>query len=254
MLFTGYRIWSFAGLAACLGATATAQGLDATIDTLAGTQSVPLNIDNFIRAATDIELDKYVALGGGVNQFFHFKEPIPIDNQPTIRMNRDTLYSTVVVDISEGAVLTLPDVGERYMTTMVVNQDHFVNEVFNGGGRFELDMDTFDTPYIIAFIRILVDASDPEDVAIVNALQQQMTLDAASANPFVPPNYDEESFEGLLNTILAFGPFVPDSTRMFGSRDQVDGVRHLIGTAGGLGGASRGRGAVSQLRSGSSGG
>jgi hypothetical protein len=77
-----------------------------------------VDIDNFVRAATDLEFGKYVAMAGGVNRLFHFREPIPIDNQPTIRMNRDTLYSAVVVDISEGATLTLSEVGERYMSAM----------------------------------------------------------------------------------------------------------------------------------------
>jgi len=36
---------------------------------------VPFTIDNFIRAATDIEFDKYVSLAGGVNRFYHFREP-----------------------------------------------------------------------------------------------------------------------------------------------------------------------------------
>lgn len=228
--------WTVAVVLVVSGGTASTQNRDSTIDALSGTQSVPVNIDNFVRAATDIELDKYVALGGGVNAFFHFLEPTDVNTQPTIRMNRDTLYSTVVIDISDGATLTLPEPGDRYMTTMIVNQDHYINEVFSGGGAFTLDMETFDTPYVVAFVRILVDASDPEDVAAVNALQAQMTLEAASDEPFVPPNYDEENFEALLQTILAFAPFTPDSRRMFGPRDHVDGVRHLIGTAGGWGG------------------
>ena len=36
---------------------------------------VPVTIDNFARAATDIEFDKYVSLAGGVNRFYHFREP-----------------------------------------------------------------------------------------------------------------------------------------------------------------------------------
>ncbi|HEY6665710.1 MAG TPA: DUF1254 domain-containing protein [Propionibacteriaceae bacterium] len=38
---------------------------------------------------------------------------------PVIRMNRDTLYSTAVVDISAAATLTLPDNGGRYMSAMI---------------------------------------------------------------------------------------------------------------------------------------
>ena len=234
----------FSGTAGCIVSLAllslpygaAAQQSDNALDSGSNAEAVPVNIDNFVRAATNIELSKYVELGGGVNQFFHFTEPTDVNAQPTIRMNRDTLYSSVVIDISEGATLTLPDPGDRYMTTMIVNQDHYINEVFFGGGTFTLDMETFDTPYVVAFVRILVDASDPEDVAIVNEIQDQMVVEAGSDTPFTPPVYDEDSFRALLGTILAFTPFVPDSTRMFGSKDHVDGVRHLIGTAAGWGG------------------
>jgi len=164
-------------------------------DAVAALNAVPVTLYNFVRAATDIELDKYVSLAGGVNRFYHFRAPVPVDNQPTIRMNRDTLYSAAVIDISEGATLTLPDVGERYMSAMIVNQDHYINDVFSGGGTYTLDTETFDTPYVIVFVRTLVDAADPADVAAVNSLQDRMTIEAASADPFIPPDYDQESFQ-----------------------------------------------------------
>ena len=146
-------------------------------------------------------------LAGGINKFYHFREPTPVDNQPTVRMNRDTLYSTAVVDISEGATLTLPDVGERYMSAMIVNQDHYINEVFHGGGTYTLDMDTFDTPYVIVYMRTLVDADDPEDVAAVNAIQDQMKIEAVSSNPFILPDYDEDAYEALIERLSTLLPF-----------------------------------------------
>lgn len=215
---------------------AAAQIADDNLDALIEAREIPVTIDNFIRAATDIELAKYVALAGGVNRFYHFREPTPVDAQPTIQMNRDTLYSTAVVDISEGATLTLPDAGDRYMSAMIVNQDHYINEVFHGGGAYTLDMATFDTPYVIVYMRTLVDASDPQDVAAVNAIQDQIEIEAASAKPFIAPIYDEESYEGMVRAAIGFAPYLPDSARVFGTRDAVSPVRHLIGTAGGWGG------------------
>lgn len=206
-------------------------------DSVADQGKVPITIDNFIRAATDIEFDKYVSLAGGVNRFYHFREPAPVDNQPTIRMNRDTLYSTAVVDISKGATLTLPEVGERYMTAMVVNQDHYINDVFAGGGTYPIDMKTFDTPYVIVYVRTLVDAADPKDVAAVNAIQDEMTVAAASSQPFIMPNYNKDRFEALVSTLLPLGAFVSSgSTGTFGAKENINPVRHLLGTALGWGG------------------
>jgi len=197
---------------------------------------IPINVDNFVRAASDFEFGKYESLAGGVNRFLHFREPTPIAQQSTIRMNRDTLYSTAVIDISKGATVTLPDAGDRYLTMMVVNQDHFINDVFTGGGSYSLDQATFDTPYVSIWIRLLVDAADAEDVAAVNELQDRMTIEANSSTPFVMPSYDEDQYRAMIAAILNFGPFIPDSSRMFGSKEEVDAVRHLIGTAGGWGG------------------
>ena len=105
-------------------------------------------------------------------------------------MNRDTLYSFAVVDISEGATVTLPDAGDRYVSVMVVNQDHYVNEVFHEAGTNDLTVDRFDTPYVALAARILVDASDPADLAAANAIQDGLRIDAASARPFEPTDYD----------------------------------------------------------------
>jgi hypothetical protein len=223
-------------VAGLMAHSAASQSTSATLEALLDSREIPVTIDNFVRAATDVELGKYVSLAGGVNQFFHFRAPTPVENQPTIRMNRDTLYSTAVVDISEGATLTLPDVGDRYMTAMIVNQDHYINDVFFGGGTYTLDTKTFDTPYVMVFMRVLVDAADPEDVAEVNAIQDGMTVNAASSKPFITPDYDEESLDAIISAILGLGPFSPNSFHTFGPKEEVDAVRHFIGTAGGWGG------------------
>jgi len=228
----------FATLGAIFAFTASANAQTGTDNpgVLAELTEVPITIDNFVRAATEIEFAKYVSLSGGVNRFYHFRDPTPVDNQPTIRMNRDTLYSAAIVNISEGATLTLPDVGDRYMTAMIVNQDHYINDVFSGGGSYQLDMEKFDTPYVAVVLRTLVDAADPADVAVVNSTQDKMTIEAASSKPFIIPNYDEDSFDAMLSAVLGLAPFTPDSFQMFGSKEKVDAVRHLLGTAGGWGG------------------
>ena len=223
-------------VAALVGGGALSQSTSDTLDALIDSREIPVTIDNFIRAATDVEFDKYISLVGGVNKFFHFRAPTPVENQPTIRMNRDTLYSMAVGDISEGATLTLPDVGDRYLSAQIINQDHYNNAVFSGGGTYTLDTKTFDTPYVIVLIRTLVDAADPGDVAAVNAIQDAIVIDVASAKPFISPDYDEETLSALISATLGLTQFSPDALRTFGAKSEVDPVRHFIGTAGGWGG------------------
>ena len=74
-----------------------------------------MNVDNFARAEVAAQIDRMVGLGAAVNTWVHFRRPTPIDQQNVIRMNRDTLYSVAVVDISEGATLTVPDGSPNYL-------------------------------------------------------------------------------------------------------------------------------------------
>lgn len=203
-------------------------------------EDVPIhvNVDNFVRAETGAQLDRFlrVFVDGEINKWAHIRTPTPIDKQTIIRMNRDTLYSATVADISEGATLTIPDSGDRYLSVMVINEDHYINKVFHAGGTYELTMDEFGTPYVNISARILVDSSDPEDIKAVNALQDQLQIEAASSKPYVYPNYDQASYKATFDALLELSRGLPDATGMFGSKDEVDPVRHVIGTAFGWGG------------------
>ena len=66
-------------------------------------EPVIVNVENFVRAETAAQFDRVMANAGGVNRFFHLREPAPLDQQTVIRMNRDTIYSSALVDISKGA-------------------------------------------------------------------------------------------------------------------------------------------------------
>ncbi len=197
---------------------------------------VPVTVDNFVRAETAFQFDRTIAMTGGVNEWVHLRQPTPLDKQPVIRMNRDTLYSAALVDISEGATLTIPETGDRYLSVMVVNEDHYINAVFSEPGNYELTVEDFDTPYVQLSARILVDASDPDDVGAANALQDQLKIVAQSARPYSHPNYDAESYKTIYDAVLILGRSVPDARNSFGTKEDVDAVRHFLATAWGWGG------------------
>jgi hypothetical protein len=198
--------------------------------------SIKVNVDNFCRAETDHMFARILQDAGGVNTWNHNRVPTPLDHQPVIRQNRDTLYSANVVDVTGGATLVMPDAGDRYMSAMVVNQDHYINAVFHGEGERHLTQADFDTPHVLVAVRTLVDSNDPDDVAAVNALQDQVELDAASATTFELPDYDQESYAATRQGVLALAKGISGFDRAFGRREDVDPVRHLLATAAGWGG------------------
>jgi hypothetical protein len=197
---------------------------------------IAVTVDNFVRAETTRMFAGMLQATGGVNRWHHTRVPTPLDQQTVVRMNRDTLYSFAVVDLADGATLTVPDGGARYTSVMVVNQDHYLNRVISAPGEYHLTIDEFDTRYVLVAMRVFVDPADAGDVLAANAVQDGLALTAASAVPLEFPSYDEPSFTGLRHAVSELGRFMPDFNDAFGSRDAVDPVRHLIGTATGWGG------------------
>lgn len=195
-------------------------------------QTVPVTVDNFIRAETDMYLMNAVKDAGGVGRFFHHREPMPIDKQSVIRANRDTLYSPAVFDLDAGPVtITLPNPGERFMSMQVIDEDHYTPLVSYGAGSHTLTRQKIGTRYVLVAIRTLVDPEDPEDLKQVHALQDAIKADQKDSGRFEVPDWDPVSQSKVRDALLALGSSMPDSKRTFGARDQVDPVRHLVGTA-----------------------
>jgi|SoimicmetaTmtLPB_FD_contig_61_764236_length_1602_multi_2_in_0_out_0_1 hypothetical protein len=195
----------------------------------------PVNVDNFVRAETD-RMFAALAQQGGSNRLAHNRTPTPLDQQTVIRMNRDTLYSYAVLDITDGATLTVPESGDRYVSVMVVNQDHYINRIVHSAGVYDLSVDEFESPFVLVATRIFVDPADPEDVATVNALQDRFAVTSTGARPFAPSDYDPQSLDSTRSSLLDLAKNIGGFDRAFGCRGEVDPVRHLLGAAAGWGG------------------
>ena len=202
----------------------------------AAARATVVNVDNFNKAQTDFEFAGIVKLAGGTNKIHSNRAPTPIDKQNVIRMNRDTLYSLGVIDISKGATVTLPDAGKRYMSLMVINNDGYVNHVYYGGGTYELTMEKFDTPYVGVVIRTLANPEDADDLKAAHELQDQVRIEAASDKAFVLPDYDKASYKATLAPILELAKGLKRYTETFGSKQEVNPVHFMIGTASAWGG------------------
>ena len=94
-----------------------------------------VTVDNFVRAETDMTLARYVKQGA-FGKFLHIRQPTPIDKQDVIRMNRDTLYSVGVFDLTAPVTIIKPDSQGRFQSMMVINQDHSMLPIEHGAGEF----------------------------------------------------------------------------------------------------------------------
>ncbi|WP_062202063.1 DUF1214 domain-containing protein [Demequina salsinemoris] len=198
--------------------------------------SVHVNIDNFVRAESDRMLVALQRQAGGVNRLHHNRVPTPVESQPVIRMNRDTLYSSAVVDLAKPVELVLPQAGDRYLSAMVVNNDHYIPLVLHSAGKYWLSVTEAGTRYAMIGIRILVDPSDPKDVEAVQALQDAIEVVADGGEDLVAPNYDLADLDATRKALEVLGAGLDSFDGAFGAKGKVDPMRHLIGTATGWGG------------------
>ena len=139
----------------------------------------------------------------GVNVFLHKRQLTPTDEQPVVRMNRDTYYSNVVVDVSKGATVTMPEVPEgKYISVQPVTEDHRIQPMFYGPGTFELSTHTGSHLYLI----IRLDATFTEAEAA--KYQDQMAVNANSDNLFKAEPVNEESFKAVEDALKAQMPAI----------------------------------------------
>ena len=127
-----------------------------------------------------------------VNEIAHNRQLTPTDDQPVVRMNRDTYYGFAVVDVSAGASITIPPVPEgKYVSVQPVTMDHRIQPMSYGSGTFELATHYGSHMYLV----IRLDSTLTE--AEANAIQDGMAIDAASAQPFSAEPVNKESFDAV---------------------------------------------------------
>ncbi|MBM7035185.1 DUF1254 domain-containing protein [Vibrio ulleungensis] len=179
----------------------------------------------------------------GVNNFEHKRVLTPTDDQPVVRMNRDTYYSMATIDVSKGASVTLPEIPEgMYMSLEVITEDHRIQAMEYGAGTYELSTHTGDHVHII--IRTDTRLSLEE----VHALQDKMSIQAGSNNEFTAPQVNKEAFEAVEKDLKAQMPVIlkrDGAQATFGmftdpqdeSKELFTEEKYAIGAAIGWGGA-----------------
>jgi hypothetical protein len=207
-----------------------------TIALVAPVVAEDVTVDTFVRAESDHMIRANMdMLGIGFGAWTHLRKPTTPDNQPVIRMNQDTLYSATVVDLSKPATITLPEVGGRYMSMHVVNQDHYMF-VESEPGTYELTEENVGTRFAYVTIRTFYNAGDPDDLAMAHAAQDAIGFSGGGEGPFEAPDWDKDDLAAARKALSDLAVLGFDATYSFGRPDEVRPVDHLVGAAAGWGG------------------
>lgn len=179
----------------------------------------------------------------GINRFLHRRRLTPTDQQTVVRMNRDTYYSIALVDVSEGATVTLPEIPVgKYMSVQPLPRDHRTQPMSYGPGSYELATHT--GKHLLLIVRL--DATFSEDEAAM--YQDMMGITAKSATRLAVAPIEPNSFKQVEAQLKAQLPELLKRDGIYAlrgmftsptdtSRGLFDHQKYLVGAAGGWGGA-----------------
>jgi hypothetical protein len=223
-------------LKSILAVTALAAGMAIVPGSSVMADDTPeVTIQNYVRAETDLQMRNYVENMDAFGRFAHLREATDVNNRDTIRPNRDTLYSWSVFDVTSPLTIGLPDPGDRYQSLMIVSQDHSIWSEY-GPQEVVLDEETVGTRYAVLLLRTFFDPNDEEDVKAAHALQDAVTVQQADKGKFEYPGWDKEEVEAMRDKINVVAALLPDNTKTFGRKEDLDPIYWLLGAAGGWGG------------------
>jgi hypothetical protein len=200
-----------------------------------------VNVDNFVRAESDTMIRASMkAHSFGVGELLHLREPTTPEKQPVIRMNQDTLYSGIIVDLSEPIKLTLPEIDGRYMSMHVVNQDHYMF-VEVKPGTYKLTEKLVGSRFALVAIRTFANLRDPEDVKKAHAAQDAITVEGGGKGPFEAPDWDQEALTAGRKALNDFAVALGfNASNAYGRKKDIQPTDYLIGAAAGWGGLPSG--------------
>jgi hypothetical protein len=189
-----------------------------------------VTVANFVRAESDNMIRANMKqMGVKIGSLNHLRQPTTADNQPVIRMNQDTLYSSTVLDLSKPVKLTLPEAEGRYMSMRVVNQDHCMF-VESEPGTCELTEAAVGTRFALATIRTFVDVADPDDLAGAHAAQDAIGLSGGGDGPFEEPDWNQEDLAVARKALSDLAVLGFDTTYAFGREEEGESCEGISGT------------------------
>jgi hypothetical protein len=196
---------------------------------------VKVTADNYVRAESDFQMKGYINSFNNFGKFHHNRKPYDVNNQITIRGNRDTLYSFGVWDLTSPVTITLPDTKGRYQSLMIVNQDHSISAVY-GPKKVTLTKESVGTRYVLMTVRTFADPNDEADMKKAFQLQDAVGVKQANIGKFEVPNWKKDEVEKMRETINVVASTVTDSSKLFGKKEELDPVYWILGAALGWGG------------------
>lgn len=201
---------------------------------------IPVTAENYVQAETDWNFVAQQAQAP-INTWTH-KDRVTEDNQTIIRSNADVVYSLALVDISEGATLSIPERPSGALQLIhYIDENHLTHGVIYAGESVTITPDDLTSGN---YVYILARTQISDSMQETKAAQRAMVIDAKSAKPYEPKGFDAKEVQAFREKLIAevysgeaFGDATLDASRAFGATfDDVDQKDYYYAAALGWGG------------------
>jgi len=191
----------------------------------------PIKVErhNYQEAEVARNFTKWAAKGAN-NKLMHMTTVTPSGPAPTVRMNRDSLYSAAILDTSTGtATITLPE-GDLYQSVMMVDTDGYAR-------RFVLEPGTHKAPTDTKFVWLLVRTGLEKGLEEARRMQALVTVQGMGDGTYSSPEYDPESLAKMTRILIDESMVEDNGDLYYGNYPgQVDETKRMRSTAAGFGG------------------
>ena len=141
----------------------------------------------------------------------------------------------------------MPETNGRYQSAWIITDEHYNPMAFVEPGTYTLTQENVGRRYAAIAMRTQANTADPADLAIANALQEQLKLEQKDRGPYVASNnWDMKEILAMRAKYQEIGKQEEISSEvMFGKKGEVPLKEHNVGTAAGWGGLTAARAGVS---------
>jgi hypothetical protein len=169
--------------------------------------SLVVTDQNFIHADSIRAYKKELAkVGGKVNTIRPMRGFANSDNQDVIRMNSDTLYTRIILDVKGGATITTKDY-KGFQNIMILDPNHSEIKTLMGAGTIKVDESMLTEghhAYIIIRTGMLRNLPEKEMFAAAHKAQDNISITYNSSEPYVPAvDYDFTTLDKVKYKILS---------------------------------------------------
>ena len=199
--------------------------------------------ENYTLAETQTVMAAYVGkiakatCSGGMGVLWNDSKAADPKDRTVIRINFDTLYSWLVLDLKSPATITLPETDGRYQSAMVVNGEGYTF-VEKEPGDYELTEEAVGSRLAVVAFRTGVNIQDPADVAKAQALQAKLSVRQEQKGEFIQPNqWNKEQMLAIRDEYnKERNEKGVKSEDLFGRKGEITPEQNNMGVAVGIGG------------------